>query len=236
MKDADYHEDSNIGKFKLYSDSPKFEISVSYMKYFWRFILMGAIIAKLTHLYFSVPEKGMRVFEVFGMSGLNPNSPMFWKKILVFKLSPDFFHYPLLFLILACVLTVVYWIVLCKYTNLSINFKFIEYRHGIFVRQVDTIDLIRVKDQRCSFSWHDRMLGLSNLDIESSDKTLPHLALKGLKYADGFNMMNYIRENNYQSYTDYRIDKDKSLRKSNKRNDDDGDDEIVGSGNSDGDQ
>lgn len=226
MTDSNQPQNDN-GKYKLYSDSPTYTISLSYMKYFWRFILMSLVIYKLVDLYFQVPVKGMRVFEVLGMSNINPSSPMFWKKILVYKLSQEYFQYPLLALIAASLLLILYWILVCKFTIVSINFKFIEYRHGIFVRKIDSIDLITVKDQNCSFSWHDRMLGISNLEIDSTDKSHPHLKLSGLKYSEGFDMMNYVRENNYQNYTDYRIDKDKSVSKNpNKRKS--SDEEYIG--------
>ncbi len=53
-------------------------------------------------------------------------------------------------------------------------------KHGVFTRQIDDIELYRVKDIRIEEPFIYRMLGLSNLTIISSDRSLPTLKMSGI--------------------------------------------------------
>jgi uncharacterized membrane protein YdbT with pleckstrin-like domain len=56
----------------------------------------------------------------------------------------------------------------------------IEIESGAFSKQVDTIELWRVRDVEFRQSLFDRMMGVSSIEVTAHDGTFPALSLRGL--------------------------------------------------------
>ena len=56
----------------------------------------------------------------------------------------------------------------------------IDFERGIFGKKIDTLELWHVEDIRFDQSFLDRILGVGNLMVVSSDETTPQLRMHGL--------------------------------------------------------
>lgn len=231
MKQVD---DDSLEKYHFNSSSEKYSIHLSYRKYFWRILFISLIISKLTMMYFQSEQKIYRLFQIFQLSDVPKWGPMFWKKFLNSKIPSEYVvQYPLIALVIGLCIYIVWLLLVCKTTKITINSKFIEVREGVLNRKIDSINLVDIRDEPISIPWYDRLIRLSHLNIKSNDKTTPNLNLAGLNADEAEHFMNYIRQNSHQNYTDYRISLDKqeraSKRKNSKKSDDisGGDEDVI---------
>jgi hypothetical protein len=56
----------------------------------------------------------------------------------------------------------------------------IDFERGILGKKIDTLELWHVEDIRFDQSFLDRLLGVGNLTVVSSDETTPQLQMHGL--------------------------------------------------------
>ncbi len=56
----------------------------------------------------------------------------------------------------------------------------LRYTRGVINQTVDEIELYRVKDSVLVRKWWMRLTGLANIELVTSDRTLPDLAIKGI--------------------------------------------------------
>lgn len=211
--------DESLEKYRFSSSNEKYSIHLSYKKYFWRILFLSIIISKLTMLYFQTEEKIYRLFHILQLSDVPKWGPLFWKKFLNTKIPSEYVtQYPLLAVIVILCLYIIWLLLVCKTTKITINYKFIEVREGVLNRKIDSINLVDIRDEPINIPWYDRLIGLSHLNIKSTDKTTPNLKLDGLNAVEAEHFMNYIRQNSYQNYTDYRISTDKEKPTRRKKN------------------
>lgn len=85
-------------------------------------------------------------------------------------------------ILLSCLLCVACYID-ARYTKYHITTERIEVEKGWVSKRIDNLDLFRLKDVRLQIGVIDRLLGIGNVLVISTDKSSPVLALKGL---DGF--------------------------------------------------
>lgn len=236
--------DESIDQYRFNSSVAKYSINLSYRKYLWRIMFCILIIAKFSQIWLQSTPKIYRVFQLIGLSDVPKWGPLFLKNWLNTKIPSEYVtQYPLMIGILILVLYIVWLLLVCKTTKITINSKFIEVREGVLNRKIDSINLVDVRDEPINIPWYDRLIKLSHLNIKSTDKTTPNLNLQGLDATEAEHFMNYIRQNAYQNYTEFRISNDRqaqSKRRSKKdkenevMNNDDDDNVIVDDSKSNG--
>lgn len=196
--------DSTFEDFQLNSNE-RYYVKYSYRKYFWRLLFSSVFLLKLIQMYLINHPKIYRVFQILMMQDLPKNAPMWLKTFLNQKIPAEYLTaYPLLGLITLIAFFMIWWMLVVYTSEISINYKFIEMRIGILNKNIDTVDLVQIRDQIINTPWYDRILGLGNLRIESKDISTPHLELKGLDSKEAEIFMNFVRENSYLNMTDLR--------------------------------
>jgi hypothetical protein len=85
--------------------------------------------------------------------------------------------------------TFLYFKVKCEYYRITVN-NIVCFK-GVFNRDINNIELYRIKDFAISEPLHYRVFGLSNLMIISSDKLSPFLRMDGIRNAT--KLLNSIR-------------------------------------------
>ncbi|MCD6500325.1 MAG: PH domain-containing protein [Deltaproteobacteria bacterium] len=82
------------------------------------------------------------------------------------------------------------WLVV-RHTIYELTSQRLRLRRGVINKRVDQLELYRVKDYRVDEPLFLRMLSLSNVVLETSDKTDPVLVLAAVR--DGETIQNLIR-------------------------------------------
>jgi membrane protein YdbS with pleckstrin-like domain len=93
-------------------------------------------------------------------------------------------HFPIWWVTLALVVAgLVMWfipVLIVKSVRYRISNYRIDFERGIFGKKIDTLELWHVEDIRFDQSFLDRLLGVGNLMVVSSDETTPQLRMVGL--------------------------------------------------------
>jgi len=93
-------------------------------------------------------------------------------------------HFPIWWITLACVVAgLIMWfipVLIVKSVRYRITNYRIDFERGIFGKKIDTLELWHVEDIRFDQSFLDRLLGVGNLLVVSSDETTPQLHMHGL--------------------------------------------------------
>ncbi len=78
-----------------------------------------------------------------------------------------------------------------RFINYTLTSERLIIKKGMFTRTTDEIELYRIKDIRLVEPFLQRLVGLSVIQITSSDRSNPNLSLAGIK--DGGNLRNTMR-------------------------------------------
>jgi uncharacterized membrane protein YdbT with pleckstrin-like domain len=78
-----------------------------------------------------------------------------------------------------------------RYTRYRLSNQRIVITRGIFSRTMETIELYRIKDLQYHASFWQRLVGIGNVVLVSSDKSNPNIGLIGFK--DASNKFHQIR-------------------------------------------
>jgi membrane protein YdbS with pleckstrin-like domain len=93
-------------------------------------------------------------------------------------------EWPIWWITLACVAAgLIMWfipVLIVKSVRYRITNYRIDFERGIFGKKIDTLELWHVEDIRFDQSFLDRLLGVGNLLVVSSDETTPQLRMHGL--------------------------------------------------------
>jgi membrane protein YdbS with pleckstrin-like domain len=93
-------------------------------------------------------------------------------------------EWPKWWITLACVVAgLIMWfipVLIVKSVRYRITNYRIDFERGIFGKKIDTLELWHVEDIRFDQSFLDRLLGVGNLLVVSSDETTPQLHMHGL--------------------------------------------------------
>jgi membrane protein YdbS with pleckstrin-like domain len=93
-------------------------------------------------------------------------------------------EWPAWWITLACVVAgLIMWfipVLIVKSVRYRITNYRIDFERGIFGKKIDTLELWHVEDIRFDQSFLDRLLGVGNLMVVSSDETTPQLWMHGL--------------------------------------------------------
>lgn len=71
-------------------------------------------------------------------------------------------------------------------TRYELTTQRLRITHGVFNREEDELELYRVKDINFSQPFIQRMFGLGNVTMHTSDKTTPELTIAGISDAKQF--------------------------------------------------
>jgi uncharacterized membrane protein YdbT with pleckstrin-like domain len=86
--------------------------------------------------------------------------------------------------VLSLVLVGLLWLLYLSYRRKSVHYKItdrtIDYERGVFSRQIETLQLWRVKDIDFRQSAFERMLGIARIYVITNDVSDPELILTGL--------------------------------------------------------
>lgn len=213
-----YHDTIDDQK---YEKAPSIFCRVS-VRYYWKSIVLSSIVfIWLLKLVNSIPEKGLRIYDILNQPPVSKASSKMWLNFLNQRFSQESLEKPIYFLMIVSILYILYIVLKAKTTQYSLNFRFLEMKQGILNQSIGTIDLVHIKDQDMHRPLIHRLLGISNLVIVSTDKTTPVLNMNGIDKEKADNFLNFIRQNAYQNSTEYWIAKDRRRRnentKSNKR-------------------
>jgi len=208
-----------------YEKSPSLVCKVS-LKYYWKHFLFSILSLSFIYSQLSkIPQTGLRIYDILGHPPVSKASSKMWLNFLSTRFSSEQISYPLYFIGAIIVLLTIYWILEAKTTVYSLNFRFLEIKKGVFNQKIGTIDLIHIKDQDMSRPLIHRIIGLSDLIIVSNDKTTPELFMNGIDQNEAEEFLNFIRQNAYQSSTEYWIAKDR--RRRNEKNGKINQDQII---------
>ncbi|MBN2606845.1 MAG: PH domain-containing protein [Thiotrichales bacterium] len=69
-------------------------------------------------------------------------------------------------------------------TSYKVTAERVEYRHGLIIAVRDEIEIYRVKDYQLIKPLHLRMLGLSNLELATSDHSHPTLMFQAIRQGE----------------------------------------------------
>lgn len=78
-----------------------------------------------------------------------------------------------------------------RYDNYLLTSERLRHSRGIFNRNIEVLELYRVKDLRIELPLHFRIFGLSRIILETSDRSTPLVMLDGIK--DGVAVSDLIR-------------------------------------------
>ena len=79
------------------------------------------------------------------------------------------------------------WLVI-RNTRYELTTQRLRTRHGVLNKEIDEIELYRVRDYKLEQPFFLRMLSLGNIILETSDRTHPHVVLRAVPDAE------YLRE------------------------------------------
>jgi membrane protein YdbS with pleckstrin-like domain len=115
-----------------------------------------------------------------GSSGLS-------KQVVIFEGTPSwkawFWSYVLAG-VLSLVVVGLFWILALELRRKGTRYKMtgrtIDFESGIFSKRIETVQLWRVQDIDFRQSFIDRVFGIANIHITTTDKSTPDLNLRGL--------------------------------------------------------
>lgn len=177
-----------------------------------KFTFLGVIIFLVLTAISSIPEQGLRIYDILGKPEVSKATSKWWLNILSYRIDDSTMILPLYIILGMAVLMFLYYIIDAKMTEYSINFRYIEIKKGVFNRTFDTIDLVLVKDQILERPFVFRILGISRLIILSNDKSTPELRISAVDARKANSFLDFIRQNAYQNSTEYWIAKDRRRR------------------------
>ncbi len=74
------------------------------------------------------------------------------------------------------------WVALTvKYTRYELDRERLRLTTGVFSRATDNLELYRVSDIRVSQSFWQRIVGIGNIDLLTTDKTSPQLPIHSIR-------------------------------------------------------
>ena len=91
-----------------------------------------------------------------------------------------------------CSLYLLYRFIYLRRTEYLISSEQIIYRHGVFSRSCDYMELYRVVDFREHRSFLQQLTGLKTVSVYSGDRMTPKLDIYGVEYRT--NLVGHIRE------------------------------------------
>lgn len=91
-----------------------------------------------------------------------------------------------------CSLCLLYRFIYLRRTEYLISSEQIIYRHGVFSRSCDYMELYRVVDFREHRSFLQQLSGLKTVSVYSGDRMTPKLDIYGVEYRT--NLVGHIRE------------------------------------------
>lgn len=91
-----------------------------------------------------------------------------------------------------CSLYLLYRFIYLRRTEYLISSEQIIYRHGVFSRSCDYMELYRVVDFREHRSFLQQLTGLKTVSVYSGDRMTPKLDIRGVEYRT--NLVDHIRE------------------------------------------
>lgn len=90
-------------------------------------------------------------------------------------------------------MVVVYILFRTRLTSWTITPNQLIYRRGVIAITTDYTELYRIYDYSEHQNVVERLLGIKNIHIHSTDKTQPHLTIFGV--SDRIDVIGYLREN-----------------------------------------
>lgn len=78
-----------------------------------------------------------------------------------------------------------------RFDNYVLTSERLRHSSGIFNRNIEVLELYRVKDLRIELPLHFRIFGLSRILLETSDRSTPFVMLEGIR--DGVTVSDLIR-------------------------------------------
>lgn len=196
----------------LYNQKPSLKMNLSIRANIHKFTFLGVIIFLVLTAISSIPEQGLRIYDILGKPEVSKATVKWWLNILSYRINDQTITLPLYIILGLSLLMVLYYIIDAKMTEYSINFRYIEIKKGVFNRTFDTIDLVSVKDQILERPFIFRILGISRLIILSNDKSTPELNISAVNASEASSFLNFIRQNAYQNSTEYWIAKERRRR------------------------
>ncbi|MCA9385587.1 PH domain-containing protein [Candidatus Dojkabacteria bacterium] len=91
------------------------------------------------------------------------------------------------------VATGIYRLLKTKMFVVALNKQGIEFRHGVFTKTVESIDMHRIKDFIKKRSVVDQIFGLAKIVILSTDQTTPKVTLDGLYMNDAEKILDFLQ-------------------------------------------
>lgn len=102
------------------------------------------------------------------------------------------FNLPLFFLVVP-VLVVLWSFLVIKCSKYTLTSQRLRYTYGVLNQKVDQMELYRVKDYRLEKPLYLRIFGLSNIYLDTSDRSCPVFKIFGV--SDGDHVIEEIRQN-----------------------------------------
>lgn len=158
-------------------------------------IILFGISFYLAFLLKKIPSYGMYLDTMLG----------FKLSFLHIKLSYNFLAWPLRVVSLLSFFYGVYIVLQQKTTKYKLTYLSLEKNAGVFNRESNPIDLVKIKDHKEFARWYERPLGLSRLKVFSSDVTDPELLIKHITKADAHKMYIFIKKFAFSNYNEMRI-------------------------------
>jgi len=160
-------------------------------------------------LYFlqMIPEKGVWVHKLLHLNF----------KFLRVHIPYEYMAYPLYGLISIFFLYALYFFLYQKTFVVSVSTRHLIIRQGVLGEDEDQTDLENITDCDTRRSPIDRLLGLRTVSIEVKREKNRKI-LKGFRNMLALDLADYIRANSYESYTQYRVSRDRQ-KESVKRKD-----------------
>lgn len=211
---------------------PSLTMSLSVRANLHKFLILGVISFLLMTAISSIPDNGLRIYDILAKPSVSKTTSTWWLNILKYRIEESTLMLPLYAGLLICLIMAIYYVVDAKLTEYNVNFRYIEIKKGVFNRTFDTIDLIHVKDQILERPFIFRILGISRLIVLSNDKSTPELKISAVDKDKAQLFLDFLRQNAFQNFTEYKIANDRRNRnekgRKNKGGDligDDGDDD-----------
>ncbi len=119
----------------------------------------------------------MEIYSIDNEQVIWEETPSHWTKANVYILS---------FLLAVIGIGIILFFVTylkIKYTKYKLTNQRLTITTGIFSRKMETIELYRFKDLKYEASFLNRIVGIGNIQLVSSDPMTPNISLNGFKYA-----------------------------------------------------
>lgn len=164
---------------------------------------------------FKIPKRGIYVFELWVPK--NEWARMHMMGLLKTNISAEILQKLIYSIMIILTAYALYYILKTLTTSFSLNYKYIEYSHGVVVRSQDTVDMVVVKDQELKQGLYERILGLATITVMSTDITHPVLKMMGLPKKEADEALEFLRLYSSRSIVDYRMTQDMKRSKGKMR-------------------